>query len=103
MVKRKTATCPHCNTKIKVEKSRKTTDRQINYFAITEIFAEFQIVRNYELIANYKKGMPVNHFLHEILQYWISPDGKVTMFGKKHHNNWCMDSWGGEYGNKGRA
>lgn len=95
LVKRKKAVCPHCNTKLDVKESRKTTDRQVNYFAITEIFNEFQIVRNFEIIANYKKGSSADIYIHEILQYWIQPDLKVTMFGKKHNLNYCCDSWGG--------
>jgi DNA-directed RNA polymerase subunit RPC12/RpoP len=95
LVSRKKAVCPHCNTKLDVKESRCTTDRQVNYFAITEIFNEFQIVRNFEIIANYKKGSSADIYIHEILQYWIQPDLKVTMFGKKHNLNYCCDSWGG--------
>jgi len=95
LVRRKKAVCPHCNTKIDVIESRKTTDRQVNYFAITEIFNEFQIVRNFEIIANYKKGSSADIYIHEILQYWIQPDLKVTMFGLKHNLNYCCDSWSG--------
>lgn len=95
LVSRKKAVCPHCGTKINVIESRKTTDRQVNYFAITEIFNEFQIVRNFEIIANYKKGSSAHIYIHEILQYWIQPDLKVTMFGLKHNLNYCCDSWSG--------
>lgn len=95
LVSRKKAVCPHCGTKINVIESRKTTDRQVNYFAITEIFNEFQIVRNFEIIANYKKGSSADIYIHEILQYWIQPDLKVTMFGLKHNLNYCCDSWSG--------
>lgn len=95
LVRRKKAVCPHCGTKINVIESRKTTDRQVNYFAITEIFNEFQIVRNFEIIANYKKGSSADIYIHEILQYWIQPDLKVTMFGLKHKLNYCCDSWSG--------
>lgn len=96
LVRRKKAVCPHCNTKIDVIESRKTTDRQVNYFAITEIFNEFQIVRNFEIIANYKKGSYADIYIHEILQYWIDPNKKVTMFGLKHYNDGHCDSWGGD-------
>lgn len=95
LVSRKKAVCPHCNTRISVQDSRCTTDKQINYFAIAEITQEFQVIRNFELIANYKIGKPVDYCLHEILQYWIQPDGKTTMFGKSHNSSWCMDSWSG--------
>lgn len=96
LVKRKKAVCPHCNTKVDVKLSLCTTDRQVNYFAITEIVQEFQVVRNFELIVNYKKGKPANYHLHEILQYWIQPDLKVTMFGLQHIVNGYCDSWGGK-------
>lgn len=95
LVSRNKATCPNCKTKVQVKQSRCTTDRQVNYFAVTELVVGYQVVRNFEIIVNYKKGRPADYFIHEILQYWISPDKKLVMFGKKHHNNWCMDSWSG--------
>lgn len=95
LINRKKAVCPRCNIKVQVKDSKKTTDKQVAYFAMTEIRDEFQIVRNFELIAYYKKGKGVNHFLHEILQYWIKPDGKITLFGKSHNLWGYADSWGG--------
>lgn len=95
LVSRKKAVCPHCNTKVQVKESRNTTDTQTNYFAITDIVEEFQVVRNFELKAYYKKGKPVDYKLHEIIQYWIQPDFKVTMFGLSHNTQGCCDSWGG--------
>lgn len=95
LIKRKKAECPHCKSKLTIETTRNRTYEYTNYFAIAEVFGEFQVVRNFELIANYKKGQPVKRFLHEILQYWIQPDGKTTIFGLKHNSNWCMDSWSG--------
>jgi len=95
LIKRKKATCPHCKTKLTITETRKTTYEHTNYFAITEVVDEFQVVRNFELKAYYKKGNPVKHYLHEILQYWILPDGKTTMFGKSHNTQGFCDSWGG--------
>jgi putative sterol carrier protein/DNA-directed RNA polymerase subunit RPC12/RpoP len=95
LVSRKRATCPHCKTKIQIKESRCTTDNQKNYFAICDTLYEFQIVRNFELIAHYKKGQPVKYLLHEILQYWIQPNLKVTMFGLNHTTSGFCDSWGG--------
>ena len=96
LVKRNSATCPRCQTKLKIKESRCTTDTQINFFAITEIVDEFQVIRNFELIANYKKGKKVNYSLKEILQDWIQPDLKVTKFGLKHHCTGFCDSWTGK-------
>ncbi len=95
LVSRKKAVCPSCKTKISVTESRCTTDKQTNWFAVAEIVGEYQVIRNFELIARYKKGEPVDHYLHEILQYWVHPTEKIQMFGKLHSlNNFC-DSWGG--------
>jgi hypothetical protein len=96
LVVRKKAVCPHCNTKVEVKQSRCRTDQQVNYFAIAEIVEDFQVIRNYEIIAHYKKGQPVKYLLHEILQYWVLPNGKTTIYGLKHNSNWCMDSWSGD-------
>jgi DNA-directed RNA polymerase subunit RPC12/RpoP len=95
LVSRKKAVCPHCSTKLQIKESRCTTDTQTNYFAITEIVEEFQVVRNFEINAYYKKGEKVRYHLHEILQYWIDPNKKVTMFGKLHNTQGCCDNWGG--------
>lgn len=96
LIKRKRAVCPHCQTKLTIEQTRKTTDEQKNYFAIAEIIGDFQVIRNFELIAYYKKDKPVKYYLHEILQYWIQPDGKTTMFGLSHNTQSYCDSWGGK-------
>lgn len=95
LVSRKKAVCPHCKTKLQVKESRCTTDKQINYFAILDIVQEYQVIRNFELIAYYKKGLPVKYYLHEIIQYWIDPNLKVTMFGKSHTTQGFCDSWNG--------
>ena len=95
LVSRKRAVCPHCNTKIKVEQSRKSTDKQKTYIATAEICDEFQLIRNFELFAYYKAGKPARYFISEILQHWILPDGKREVVARRHTNNWYCDSWGG--------
>lgn len=95
LVTRKKALCPHCHTKVQVKESRCITDKQINYFAITEIVEDFQVIRNYEIIAYYKKGRPAKYFIHEILQYWILANGKTTMYGLNHYTMQGCDSWNG--------
>jgi hypothetical protein len=95
LVSRKKATCPNCKTKISVIDSLKSTDQQTSYFAITDVINEFQVVRNFELIARYKKGRPANYILHEIIQYWLDPNLNYTMYGKNHNLNYYCDSWSG--------
>lgn len=97
LIKRKRATCPHCQTKLNIVFTKKRTYEYTNYFAITHVVGDFQVVENFELIAYYKKGKPVKHFLHAILEDWILPNGKITKIGLKHNFNWCMDSWIGDW------
>ena len=95
LVKRKRAVCPYCNTTLKVEQTRKRTDKQRTYFAYAEICGDFQVVRYYELIADYKVGRNRNVHCYEILQHWILPNGKREVVAKNHTVNWYYDSWNG--------
>lgn len=97
LINRKRAVCPHCHTKMVIEFTRKTTHKEVNYFAITRIVDDFQVVENFELIAYYKKGKPVHHFLHGILEHWILPDGRVTNIGLNHSLSWHCDVWSGDW------
>jgi len=97
LIKRKRVVCPSCNTKLKVEITKKRTASQHTFFAIAEIIEEFQVIRNFELKVFYKKGEKADYFLQEILQYWIQPDLKVTMVGKNHNMQGYCDSWGGDW------
>ncbi|NDV46126.1 hypothetical protein D0T49_03605 [Paludibacter sp. 221] len=96
MVKRKQAVCPHCNTRIKVTQSRKTTDEQRTYVAYAEIYGEFQVIRNYELRSYHRAGEKARYYFDEILQHWILPNGKREVYGKNHTTNWYCDSWNGD-------
>jgi hypothetical protein len=97
LIKRKRAVCPSCQTKLKVETNRKSIDKQHTFFATADIVEEFQVIRNYELIAYYKKGTKVRYFLQAILEYWIQPDLKYTMVGRNHNMQGYCDSWGGDW------
>lgn len=95
LVSRKRAVCPHCDTKIKVEKTRRTTDKQHRYVAIADISGEFQIIRNFEIYAYYKVGEFPRYSIYEILQHWILPTGKHEVVARNHTVNWYVDSWNG--------
>ena len=45
LVSRKKAVCPHYNTKLKIEQTRKRTDEQRTYIASAELYGEFQVIR----------------------------------------------------------
>lgn len=95
LVSRKKAVCPGCSTKLKIKTTRNTTFKQTNFFAITEIAEDFQVVRNFQISSSHKKGWKAEINVKEVLQYWIQPCGKVTFFGMQHNLNGWQDSWGG--------
>lgn len=97
LVKRKTAICPHCHTKLQVIETKKRTLYQKEYFATAEIFGEFQVIRHYELVSWHKKGIPRVSKISEVLQYWIGPDGKVTKIGHQQYSTWGSCAWGGDW------
>lgn len=95
LVSRKRAVCPHCETKISVKESKCTTDKQTNYFAIAQVFGDYQVIRNFKLHVIYKKGLERDIYWSEVIQYWISDDLKMTMFGRLHNLSQGYDSWNG--------
>ncbi len=96
LVNRKRAVCPHCNTKLKIEVTRKSTDKQHRYLAIATVCGEFQVIRNFELYAYYKAGKASHYAMYEILQHWILPNGKREVIARNHTINWYCDSWNGD-------
>lgn len=97
LISRKRATCPHCDTKLKIEYTRKSTDSQWEYFAVAEVHLNYQVIRNFKLTGHYKQGRAAELYCHEILQYWINDYGKVTMVGRNHNTQGNCDSWGSDW------
>lgn len=97
LIIRKKAICPKCKTKLDVEFTRKTTNSEVNYFAITQIVEEFQVAEYFELRANYRKGEKVKYFLNAILEDWILPNGRVIKIGMQHNTSWYCDTWSGNW------
>ena len=95
LVSRKRAVCPHCNTKLKIEQTKKRTDTQSVDLAYAEIYGEFQVIRNFELRSYHKSGEATRYYISEILQHWILSNGKREVVARRHTVNWYCDSWGG--------
>ncbi|MFV0327425.1 MAG: PcfJ domain-containing protein [Bacteroides xylanisolvens] len=94
LVSRKRAVCPHCNTKLKVEQTRKRKDKQSADIAYAQVYGEFQVIRNFELFAYYKEGNVPRYFIWEVLQHWVLPDGNREVVARTHNmgcSAWCGD------------
>ncbi|QYS85431.1 PcfJ domain-containing protein [Flavobacterium oreochromis] len=91
--KRKKIKCPNCQTALNLEESRCFTDKQSVCYATAEIYGRFQVIRNFELTSDHRKGEKVKYTNRELVQYWIDEKGKVTFIGLKHILNSYADSW----------
>jgi len=97
LVNRKRAVCPHCEAKLKVETTRKTTDEQRIYVAKAEICKEYQVIRNFEIRKYSKKDKLSKYYTCEVLQHWIKLDGKREVVALNHHISWHCDVWTGDF------
>ena len=96
LVSRKRAICPHCDTKLKIEQTKKRTDKQHIFVGYADIVDRFQVIRYFEIIGYYKAGEDSRYHTSEIVQHWILPDGKCEYYGRNHTLTSYVDSWNGD-------
>ena len=70
--------CPHCGAELKVQDTRRRTQKGVRYFCILTTCRGFQVIRVAQAHYSSKKGEPMKFYCNEVVQRWISPDGKVT-------------------------
>ena len=79
---------------MKIEQSRKRTDKQSMFIAKAEICEEFQVIRSFELIAYYQAEANPRYFIREILQHWIKDDGNREVVARANNTGYC--GWCGD-------
>lgn len=89
-------TCPNCQSELKMYKFQSVIYQEMQYFAILSTKEDFQVVR---IVAAYKimkkKEKPV-FSINEVMQHWISTDGKVRSMAKSAQtlgSRGCYDMW----------
>lgn len=88
-------TCPNCNTKLKVETTKKRTFSSRYYMTIITTHKGFQVVRTVMLLCAEKVGETPKYDHSEVMQRWIDPNGKHCTFAKLRQTmGTCYyDSW----------
>ena len=76
-------TCPHCGRKVKVETTMQRVYQTKAYFNVITAKGNYQVVRMFLLIAEFRKGMVANPVYLEIGQYWVDAKGGKTLVGIK--------------------
>ncbi len=91
--------CAHCGAELKVCETLRRTDRQLQYFSVITTCGDFQLIRVAQVESVSKKGEPRKNYCKEVVQRWISPDGKVTTMALLRGFSFmycdCWSVWGG--------
>lgn len=82
--------CPYCRRKLDVKASRKQKSYEEAYMSILQVKNGFQVIRHILCSKNARKESspikqeysPVHYYFEEIVQEWISEDGKRTIMAK---------------------
>ena len=70
--------CPICGAELKVQETRRRTLNQTRYFSVITTCKGFQVIRVSQVKYVSRKGEPMRFYCHEVVQRWISSNGKVT-------------------------
>lgn len=70
--------CPICGAELKVEETRKRTLNQTRYFSVITTCKGYQVIRVSQVRFISRKGQPMQFYCHEVVQRWISSEGKVV-------------------------
>ena len=70
--------CPICGAELKVQETRRRTLNQTRYFSVITTCKGFQVIRVSQVKYVSRKGEPMQFYCHEVVQRWISSNGKVT-------------------------
>ncbi len=70
--------CPICGAELKVQETRRRTLNQTRYFSVITTCKGFQVIRVSQVEYVSRKGEPMQFYCHEVVQRWISSNGKVT-------------------------
>lgn len=71
--------CPNCNTHLKINATRQRVFKEIEYFGIVTTCGGFQVVRFFHINAYYKAGEQARYSCSEVVQRWLSPNGKEAI------------------------
>jgi DNA-directed RNA polymerase subunit RPC12/RpoP len=89
----KTIVCPHCNTILTVNQTRKTKFIKIEYLSVITTFQGFQVLRFLYVSQSLKVGEQAEYYCKEVVQRWISPNGVFATLALIRTMNFWKSSW----------
>ena len=85
--------CPHCGAKVEVKATTLRVVRERSYFNIVTAVKDFQVIRMFLMIVEFRKGMKANPGFVEIGSYWIDKHGHTTVVGLQRTLGHYIDSF----------
>ena len=85
--------CPHCGAKVEVKATTQRVVRERSYFNIVTVVKDFQVIRMFLMIVEFRKGMKANPGFVEIGSYWIDKHGHTTVVGLQRTLGHYIDSF----------
>lgn len=85
--------CPHCGAKVEVKATTQRVVRERSYFNIVTTVKDFQVIRMFLMIVEFRKGMKANPGFVEIGSYWIDKHGHTTVVGLQRTLGHYIDSF----------
>ena len=96
--------CPYCHHSLDVKVSRKQKNHEENYISILQVKGGFQVIRHFlcskysykETSIKYNKSFtPIGYTYKEVVQEWISKEGKRTIMALAMNtgcNSWIYNT-----------
>lgn len=85
--------CPKCNTKLKIEETRKRSFLDYEYLCVITACEGFQVLRFVYVECKMKKGEAPRYFNMEVVQRWIAPNGKYATMAKLRPMGFFRQDW----------
>ena len=86
--------CPNCGKELQVKDTLKRKYGQTSYFSVITTHNGFQVIRVAQIKSESLKGKPAKYYCNEVVQRWISANGKVTDMALLRGFNFCYcDVW----------
>ena len=85
--------CPHCDTRLKVETTRRFKFHDYEYMCIVTTCEGFQVLRFVWVECHMKAGEKARYFHSEVVQRWIAPDGRHATVARMRPMMCFRDGW----------
>lgn len=74
--------CPHCHKRLKIRTGKRFTSSEKKYFGLSVAVGNYQVLRFFIVSKICKKGRACEYDFFEVIQRWISEDGKITTIAR---------------------